>query len=193
MRKSKLEKELTSILSKKKLPKKDLGGILSGAGSMAGTGFMVGGPVGAGVGAVAGGIMGLLQANAQKRQLEKQKQLEDEGIRKQQMFMNRQADRQILSSFPTNGINQSYFNMGGNISPEYEAETKEVIEFNPLDKPKMHENGKLKQHSSTTATIDGKSHEQGGEAMSGGERIYSDEGIFPKGIAKELYKILKNY
>lgn len=193
MRKSKLDKELASILSKRKLPKKNLGGILSGAGSMAGTGAVIGGPIGAGVGALAGGIMGLLQANAQKRQLEKQKQLEEEAIRKQQMFMNRQADKQILSSFPTNGVNQSYFKEGGKISPEYEAQDNEVVEFNPFDMPKMHNNGKLKQHSSTTATIDGNTHNQGGEAMSGGERIFSDEKIFPKGIAKELYKILKNY
>ncbi len=193
MRKSKLDKELISILSKrKKLPKKNLGGILSGAGSMAGTGMMIGGPIGAGIGAVAGGVMGLLQSNAQKRQLEKQKQLEAESAAKNQLFMDRMADRSITNSFATYGVNQSYFAKYGGDVPSGE---------------KIVSGGHIQQLSSDMGKFVGNTHEQGGiktetyeaedseviENTKQNERIFSDEPIFHKGLAKELYKILKNF
>jgi hypothetical protein len=192
MRKSKLDKELTSILSKrKKLPKKNLGGILSGVGSGAAMGSAFPG-IGTAIGAVAGGVMGLLQSNAQKRQLERQKQLEAEAIRKQQMFMDRQVDRQIMSSFPTHGVNQSYFAKYGGDVPSGE---------------RIVSGGHIQKLSSDMGKFVGNTHEQGGiktetyeaedseviENTKQNKRIYSDQPIFHKVLAKELYKILKNF
>lgn len=183
---------------RKSIPKKSYGGsILSGAGSMAATGASIGGPWGAGAGALVGGVLGLLQEKAKRNELAKQKQLETEAVRKEQLFLNRQNDRQIMSNFPTYGVNQSYFAKGGNITPQYEAEDEEVIQFNPGETPKVHDTGYLQQHSSTTATIKGKSHEQGGEDMSGGERIFSDKIFFHSkkdaDIIQALRKTLKGF
>lgn len=400
---------------RKSIPKKSYGGsILSNAGSMAATGFTIGGPIGAGIGAGIGGVLGLLQEKAKRNELAKQKQLETEAVRKEQLFINRQNDRQIMSNFPTYGVNQSYFakggeinktqkptedqkkqvqeyidkqntdksgeeqynrtldylndpfnaerlsknisevyeiikkagiplaaavtsnilpakllpyfksyllsegisyadnndlpaeasnvvynkiikpqnytsefaggivdfkqaysdfkegnilpsykegktnqgavlnslfglsgvieipdkykqipilgkianvdnfvektklvgdlldvgtgvhstlkkekRFGGNTTPQYEAEDEEVVQFNQFDKPKVHDTGYLQQHSSTTATIKGKSHEQGGEDMSGGERIFSDKVYFHSkkdaDIIQALRKTLKGF
>lgn len=182
---------------RKSIPKKSYGGsILSNAGSMSATGFTIGGPVGAAIGAGVGGVLGFLQEKARKNELAKQKQLEEERIKKEQLFLNRQADKQIMANFPTYGVNQSFFAKGGYVFPEYEAEDEEVIQFNPGDKPKVHDTGYLQQHSSTTATIKGKSHLQGGEDMSGGERIFSDKIYFDSkkdaDIINSLKKMLKN-
>lgn len=191
MRKSILEDiKKQSKTKSKKLPKKNLGGVLQGAGQLGGLGMSVGGPIGAGIGGLVGGVMGLLQSRAQKNQMEKEKQFESDAVRKQQTFLNRSADRQIMSNFPTHGINQSYFAKGGVPTPQYEAEDEEVIQFNPGETPKVHDTGYLQQHSSTTATIKGKSHEQGGEDMSGGERIFSDK-VFLKSKDADLINALK--
>lgn len=183
---------------RKLIPKKSYGGsILSNAGSMAATGASIGGPWGAGAGALVGGVLGLLQEKAKRNELAKQKQLEDDAIKKEQLLLNRQNDRQIMSNFPTYGVNQSYFKTGGYTSPQYEAEDEEVIQFNPYEAPKVHDTGYLQQHSSTTATIKGKSHKQGGENMSGGDRIFSDKIYFNSkkdaDIIKALRKTLKGF
>ena len=96
-------------------PKYSYGGsILSGAGSgaalgssiMPGWGTLIGGVIGAGA--------GFFKEKSSQNAEDKQKKREEELVAKQQLFLNKQADRQILSQFPVYGVNQSFFKYGGN-------------------------------------------------------------------------------
>jgi len=100
------------------------GSILSGAGGMAGIGMTIGGPVGAAIGGLAGGAMGFFKERATKQAELEAQRLQSEQIAKQQGQMNMQADRSILSSFPTNGVNQSYFEKGGSIGNKTDEKSK---------------------------------------------------------------------
>lgn len=165
------------------------GSILSGAASGAATGSMFG-PWGTAIGAVAGGAMGYFKENKLQSAQDEQKRKEEELIAKQQLFLNKQADRQILSQFPTYGVNQSFFKFGGKPNPQYEAEGNEVIEHsaNPFEKPKTI-GGKLERLSNTTSKIKGKSHAEGGIPMSGGDRIFSDRLPAPIQFLKQAKKL----
>lgn len=107
------------------------GSILSGAASGAATGSMFG-PWGTAIGAVAGGAMGYFKENKLQSAQDEQKRKEEELIAKQQLFLNKQADRQILSQFPTYGVNQSFFKYGGNIGdpPRVKAYNDSLYAYN---------------------------------------------------------------
>ena len=75
---------------------------------------------------------------------------------------------------PMSDIVNSYryggYAMGG--YPQYEAEGGEVIEGG---NPQTFSGGYISPNSSNAGMINGRSHNQGGVKMSGGERIYSDQ------------------
>lgn len=80
------------------------------------------------------------------------------------------------------GGNMPQYNMGGQ-TPQYEAEGGEVIEGG---NPVVHSQGNISPNSSNAGMIEGNSHTNGGEDMSGGERIYSDSVYISNDFIKSL-------
>ena len=137
--------------------------VASGALAGAGAGAMFG-PWGAAIGGVVGGGTALTKGLIDKKKLEdaQEKQLMD----------------YTLSQGPT-----SYAKYGGNLSnmynpvmamgvqPQYEAENNEVVLGN---RPKVFNGGEVNKLANGVYKTKGRTHEQGGMEMNGGDYVYSD-------------------
>lgn len=189
---------------------------IGGAGSGAALGSQLGSIVpgigtviGAVGGGIIGGVLGLSKGKKDKRELEKQKLLEEKRLEENEDRAEMQRSKGVLNNYPTQGVQGvnifgKTYAKGGTVkskklsipnyalggSPDYLAEGDEVIEYDQSNPPMTYGNGEVNQLSSSLGSINGESHngENGGVAMSGGEKIYSDR-LKP---SKELKEYLKS-
>lgn len=151
-----------------------LGGALSGSTTGATAGAKLGsfaGPVGTGIGAVAGGVLGAITGNAAEdaklaeiaRAKAREKRLDTLN------FENN--NRATLSAYNIFGEdNFNFYAKGGviNMPADYEVEGNEVVQGNDVTL----QNQESLASDMTKAV--GPSHENGGVAGQGGERVFSD-------------------
>ena len=152
--------------------KSALSGALSGAAIGA-----AGGPIGILGGALIGlgtGIFGGTQKAKAKQEQQNMFEQQQEAQRiaqiQQQDYLNKIQQPEFNTY--TNPYMRAY---GGYVGPEYEAEGGEVVEYQQGGEPYMYNTGKFNRNSSTAGVIDGRLHSEGGESMSGGERVFSDQ------------------
>jgi hypothetical protein len=117
-----------------------------------------------------------------------------------------QSDGIFLQSYPTSGVAQTSFakyggwvkklskmGRGGSVqvAPKYVAEGEEVVDFSSGSVPTAGRFGNLNRLSSTTAKIEGDSHDDasGGVEMNGGERVFSDRLYVSSTIKSKLRKV----
>ena len=163
------------------------GGALQGAalGSALGpAGTVVGGAVGAGI--------GLLQKNKYEANARAQKLTEEYNEIKKDTRRKLEG-RQILNTFPVEGIKDQIYKYGGMAQPDYLAEGGEMIQHAPGDLPRTNQNGAVTPITQTIARITGDKHSapSGGVGMAGEKpaRIYSDQLHVPEDLMNQLSKL----
>tara|TARA_R100001463_G_scaffold73183_1_gene127052 strand:+ start:1765 stop:2934 length:1170 start_codon:yes stop_codon:yes gene_type:complete len=163
------------------------GGALQGAalGSALGpAGTIVGGAIGAGVGLMQ---KSKFEANARAQKLtEEYNEIKKDTRRKLE-------GRQILNTFPVEGIKDQIYKYGGMAQPDYLAEGGEMIQHAPGDLPRTNQNGAVTPITQTIARITGDKHSapSGGVGMTGEKpaRIYSDQLHVPEDLMNQLSKL----